>query len=562
MPRTPQSGSDGEAPRVPAKILLDTPSEDPVLDFPDYASALAQIIEGSDPQFSIGIFGGWGSGKTTLMQAIKRQLDDHTVQVWFNAWRYEKEEHLIVPLLDVLRDELVSWADEKGPGVERSKTARDQALKAAAAVGKATRALVAGLSVKLKLPVVEVNVDADKALAEWGKNRSEDDNEAARTPQSPYHASFKALKESLGHFTTRNDAEREQHIVIFIDDLDRCMPANALQVLESMKLFFDQAGVVFVVGLDQRVVEAAIDWQYRRSDAAAESGVGAPISGTEYLKKLFQVPFALPEVSPGQLDGFLTALSDSSEHKKLMKIVRPHLDFIASDSRINPREIKRYINSFILQKLIDKDLDDDVTLVLLTISFRPDWQIADQVLQSERSAFIKATRSQLKGDENALRDLDQRLGQLPDSFFDYIRSKAGRKLTDISPDRLDQQVRALEVTRSPSTGQGALSSQVERMRQEMNKINLGRIHETLLMVNELRDLLESVEETSRSSAPSDDLGINARGIARSLRNHGDTIAFLIERNPEVTTADFREILEARSEIVDGLDQLKVILEVW
>jgi predicted KAP-like P-loop ATPase len=38
-------------------------------------------------------------------------------------------------------------------------------------------------------------------------------------------------------------------IVIFVDDLDRCLPDNALDVIESMKLFFDLPGFVFVVGL-------------------------------------------------------------------------------------------------------------------------------------------------------------------------------------------------------------------------------------------------------------------------------------------------------------------------
>src|SRR5215213_8545114 len=83
------------------KILLDLPSSSPALGFADNADALAEIIQKSAPQFAIGIFGGWGSGKTTLMQAIEARLDDNlTIPVWFTAWRYEKEEHLIVPLLD------------------------------------------------------------------------------------------------------------------------------------------------------------------------------------------------------------------------------------------------------------------------------------------------------------------------------------------------------------------------------------------------------------------------------------------------------------------------------
>lgn len=90
------------------KVLVDDPATRPSLAFKDYASALADITLMSTPQFAIGIFGSWGSGKTTLMRAIKDKLSGRSdvVTIWFNAWRYEREPHLIVPLLDVLRETL------------------------------------------------------------------------------------------------------------------------------------------------------------------------------------------------------------------------------------------------------------------------------------------------------------------------------------------------------------------------------------------------------------------------------------------------------------------------
>ena len=73
------------------KILLDTPAEDPGLGFAGYASALAEIVAHSKAEFAVGIFGSWGSGKTTLMRAIEKRLvkDSSVVTVWFTAWRYE-----------------------------------------------------------------------------------------------------------------------------------------------------------------------------------------------------------------------------------------------------------------------------------------------------------------------------------------------------------------------------------------------------------------------------------------------------------------------------------------
>jgi len=75
------------------KILLDTPSIRPVLDFEHTAQALAEIITNSDPRFAIDIFGGWGSGKTTLMDEIQRRLKSSSfvVSAKFNAWRFEHE---------------------------------------------------------------------------------------------------------------------------------------------------------------------------------------------------------------------------------------------------------------------------------------------------------------------------------------------------------------------------------------------------------------------------------------------------------------------------------------
>jgi predicted KAP-like P-loop ATPase len=139
------------------KIVHDLPSEQPALGFRDYAQAFSDIIEQSRPQFAIGIFGGWGSGKTTLMQAIEAQLNKDTViPVWFSAWRYEKEEHLVVPLLDEVRESLMIWADQH-------RDVEDVARKTAATVGKAMRSLLAGFSFTIGVPgAMDLTLDANK----------------------------------------------------------------------------------------------------------------------------------------------------------------------------------------------------------------------------------------------------------------------------------------------------------------------------------------------------------------------------------------------------------------
>jgi hypothetical protein len=458
------------------KILLDDPAEHPALGFPQYAQAFGEIIRESDPRFAIGIFGDWGSGKTTLMRAIERQLrvDDTIVAVWFNAWRYEREEHLIVPLLDTLRDALVDWAKEK----ERDPDLRDRAFKAASTVARAARAILVGLTVTAKVPGLpgspEVAFDAGKAIADWRQTPQE----AAQQAQSFYHASFKALQTSLAEFVDQG----RQRIVVFVDDLDRCLPLNALEVLESMKLFFDFQGFVFVVGLDQDAVERAIQQKYRAgggvptwdaaleaNQAASRSGPGeangervaasfrkeaAPIKGSEYIKKIFQVPFTLPPISPQQLDEFLGSVYGAKipvgQRDDLRQRVRPHLDFLITESGVNPREVKRYVNAYTLLRKTRPSLNADVVLGLQTMAFRADWEDAYEMLLAEREVFTDAVGRQLEGEHAAVENLWPHLANLPDSLFDYLRSPAGGHL--LGERSLDQYIHSVEATQSTHSG--------------------------------------------------------------------------------------------------------------
>jgi KAP-like P-loop domain-containing protein len=537
---------------LPLKILLDSPSVRPVLNFDEYATALKNIIEGSDPRFSIGIFGGWGSGKTTLMKTIEKQLDSQIVSVWFNAWRYEKEEHLIIPLLDALRDELVEWAADDEVSSRVDTSTRDRAVKAASTITKAIRAIFAGTTIKANLGLVEVDLDANKTVAEWRDSTREKDKQDAESPQSSYHASFKALQESLTEFTEKG----KQRVVIFIDDLDRCLPPNALQVLESMKLFFDLEGFVFVVGLDQDVIEASVDWHYRRSDISGESKGRPPVSGAEYIKKLFQVPFTIPVVPANQLDQYLKAIFSNEgqyeDQDRLLEIIRPHLNFVIGDSGVNFREVKRYINSYILQKMIDPDLDDDVSLVLQTMAFRVDWRDAYRVFLAERSEFIDAAKRQLDGEENTLRNLDPRLGQLPDSFLEYINSKNGRKLLGLDAPQIERQVRALEVTQQPERPFTRWSAELATAGRRLDAITPSDLDQTRYTVSNFRDIIIRMDEELSASGVLDgypDLEDSFREAMREIKDQGDTLEFILRRGDDVRPEDFEDFLRRRSRVL-------------
>ena len=171
-------------------------------------------------------------------------------------------------------------------------------------------------------------------------------------PKSLYVAAFGELRTA---FQDLADAGITR-IVVFVDDLDRCLPVNALDTLESIKLFFDLPGFVFVVGLDESAVDRALATKLTAAvvsppaaiDDVTTAAVAAPRGqlGREYAKKIFQVPYTLPVMLPVQLDDLLKSMYDEGgiEGDQLADLstrVRRYLDVIAVQRRVNPREVKR-----------------------------------------------------------------------------------------------------------------------------------------------------------------------------------------------------------------------------
>jgi hypothetical protein len=419
------------------KILLDVPTKHPALDYEDSAKAFKDIIVGSEPNFAIGIFGGWGSGKTTLMGAIKNELPTTGIlTVDFNAWRFEREPQLLIPLLDTIRGALADRAKLAAEGKldegEASDAPRNSEValnlrRIAGRVGRVARALATGLSGSIGIPgAVTFNVDAGAIIDTLAKpDPCPDPSDEDIAPKSLYVAAFAELQEAFKDL----DSAGVSRIVVFVDDLDRCLPASALDVLESMKLFFDLPGFIFVVGLDESVIDGAIATKLTRTVAGPRTIAAdeAPVAevvpsrqlGKEYAKKIFQVPYTLPPMRSVQLKELLESMYKEAgiEDPQLTDLktnVRRYLQVIAVQDRVNPREVKRFINSYTLQTLIHSIntklkpkaiLEPEAILALQTLAFRPEWQPWYEAVTSQPKDFLPAIRK-YRTDAEQLYDFD------------------------------------------------------------------------------------------------------------------------------------------------------------
>lgn len=512
------------------KVLLDEPTPNLGLGFGDYAIALAEMILHSRAEFAVGIFGDWGSGKTTLMQAVRRRLagDDRVVTVCFNAWRYEKDPHMVIPLLDVLRDALRD-ADRAGA----APWARD----AAVAVGRAGRALLAGVKLSVDaVPGFKIDFEPSKVIETASKSDS-------KGPLSFYHAGFAQLQRAIADIS----AGGARRVVIFVDDLDRCLPTSALEMLESMKLLFGVEGCVFVVALDQQIVDKAIAVKY---------GATAEVSGAEYVKKIFQVPFTLPRTGISQLPGYLdvieaaagfgeTQLADFRDH------VRPHFRYLADEGAINPREVKLLINTYVLQlkvlwpRLCD-DLDPDVVLALLCMNFRPDWRPYHDQLTAEpqivQPLLRDAARSPGVNGDVWLPGAPQ---PVPPSLLRYLGDVAWPllRVTDLRP-----YLTVAQFTWSADPWIPQARAMAIRLRRSVNKATSGTaLHEGFgVLVHEAQDLRDFI---IAQKAPPGSL----RGIRRDLEETASQIVANLTESASSQEAD-GELLRTRvTAMIDRLD---------
>jgi len=327
------------------KILSDSPLRDTDIarfHFDEFAITLARLI--SDPEtrtpLTIGISGKWGSGKTTLLQRVKKLLEETGKKqrpsfanenetknsfrscktVWFDAWKYNDEDKLLVALVRVILNTMGQgnvgeqlWGDILDPTTPRYDV------------------LATFLNMfKLKFGGVEVGVDLNKYKTE--------------TPFAAHTAFFDHFNSSFeellarwvhGKGDFRKINETKGALVVFIDDLDRCLPEKAVQVLEAVKLFLDKDGCVFVLGADTRIVQDAVLKHYNDAGIKDEN-VG------DYIEKLIQLRFDLPPVPEEDMNAYV------NEHVKDAALVE-HWRIITAGAEANPRKVKTFLNDLRLR---------------------------------------------------------------------------------------------------------------------------------------------------------------------------------------------------------------------
>ncbi len=121
--------------------------------------------------------------------------------------------------------------------------------------------------------------------------------------------------------------------MVFIDDLDRCLPETAISVMEALKLYLDRANCIFVIGTESSIIEEGIKQRYKDNPR---------LSAKEYLEKIIQLPFVMRGIDTNNALSLLEPYEKTINYRQDEAI----RTLIVEGTKCNPRRIKRFINAF------------------------------------------------------------------------------------------------------------------------------------------------------------------------------------------------------------------------
>lgn len=238
------------------------------LDREKYANVLTTIVQNYAEGFVLALNGEWGTGKTTFVRMWQASLEKSTYKtIYFNAWENDFENEPLIALLGELK--MLSTND--------NKTFKSLLNKGAIIAKNVLPALVKG--------VISKYVDAGATLEVLVKS-IDAASDILSGEVDAYLNKQQSLIEFKNELETYIKANNDGKPVVFIiDELDRCRPDYAVEILEKIKHFFSVKGIVFVLSIDKKHLGHSIQGYYGSSN----------INSEEYLRRFIDLEYNLPE---------------------------------------------------------------------------------------------------------------------------------------------------------------------------------------------------------------------------------------------------------------------------
>lgn len=257
--------------------------------------------------FTIGLNGKWGSGKTTIMKNVLRIMNDNYlldnyVIVNFDPWKYDDEKVILKAFLDEILNKIHYSNDE---------------------------------SIKETLIEDVISVIFDSKIANFGNLLNKELKKINTEPE---------ISEAVNNYLLNNDKK----MLIIIDNLDRIDAEKAFFLIKCIDSIINFKKTINVLLYDEDIINEILNQKFN--------------NGKKYMNKLVQLKIDVPEVDIYTLNSIKEKIANNLLVNNL-----PFIDFINNEQYDfdNIRELKRYVNSIISSNVYNGstlDSDDDSNL--------------------------------------------------------------------------------------------------------------------------------------------------------------------------------------------------------
>lgn len=404
-------------------MWTDNASKIDMLFYKPYADIVSETAIGTDEEpLTVGIFGLWGAGKSTLLNLIGKNYEGNkdAIYVSINAWMFENYEDAKTAIMEALLRELKD--NEKIPiKIRKSFVSLIKKIdflkvgtKAAATAAPVIASFVTGNPLPLVLNLPNEAKEIETAIKSVSDSVRGIKDDYLKDDETVDDSVVNNIRNFRNEFEKTLESEEINRVVVLIDDLDRCQPERIIETLEAIKLFLSVKKTSFIIAADENVIQYAIKKKYPNID-----GFNIELD-KEYIEKMIQVPIQIPELSTKDVQNYLLLLvlqkymepnefeilvskieqeklmvqSDVIEVERLEEIYGSLNDSISFEDRKeykevvgailqirkiashtlkgNPRQIKRFLNTFILKRKLSKmyygdDLDMCIMAKLLIL---------------------------------------------------------------------------------------------------------------------------------------------------------------------------------------------------
>ena len=370
---------------------IDTPVFHPdrdLLDMTSHAKRLAAFLQDVELPFTLGIYGEWGEGKTSFVKLLVHFLKTQTSWqelrfVEFSAWPYIssdaiwralllriaaemygvertsdkepqlREEGLVPALARFLNHEaLVLRKPEVSPdgqGRYRALAAKvDRSLATIANRSQSVAANQTGALTALTTAFLELASGFTPWLSGlrklFGLDKPIDTVGTSETgSDGSRHEVVESVEAIRGELRRMFEYDANKRLVVLVDDLDRCMPEAALDILEMMKIFFFESREVqtrclFVVAADRELIGQGLNARFRAMTKGEENSEIRKMlrhKGREYFEKIIQFGVQVPQKSSEQSHRFVATHFPSWGCAT---------DILRCSAGTNPRRLKQQCN--------------------------------------------------------------------------------------------------------------------------------------------------------------------------------------------------------------------------